>query len=68
MHLLSLVWIDSLTYAFARMRLFTYASTFSRMDCLSQPMLSHACALSRMHLLFHIWIDSLTYVFSRISL
>ena len=35
MNLPSHIWIDSLTYAFSRMSLFTYASTFSRMDWLS---------------------------------
>jgi len=54
MHLLSHVWIDSLTYAFSRMRLFTYESTFSHMD-----RLSHVCF--RTHAPFHLCIYFLTY-------
>jgi len=59
MNVPSHIWIDSLTYAFSRISLFTYESTFSRMVFLS-PMLSHAWAFSRMNLPFHAWIDSPT--------
>jgi len=54
MSLPSHVWIDSLTYAFSRLSLFTYQSTFSRMDWLS-----HICFLT--HEPFHLWIYFLTY-------
>ena len=77
MHLLSHVWIDSLTYALSRMRLFTYESTFSLMDRLSHVCFSSlslfTCAsifapmdwLSHLcfltHAPFHLCISLLTY-------
>jgi len=49
MGLLFHAWIGSLTYAISRMGLFTYGSTFSRMDWLS-----HVYFLT--HGPFHVWV------------
>jgi len=54
MILLLLEWIDSHTCAFSRMNLFTYESTSSRMDWLSQLWILR-------HEPLHLWICLLTY-------
>ena len=77
MNLPSRVWIDVSTYAFLRMRLLIYESTFSRMDWLSHLSFSrthffnYGSSFSRMDWLsqlyfltnapFHLWIYLLTY-------
>jgi len=53
-NLLSHVWLDSFTYDFSRMSLFTYKSIFSLLDWLS-----HLCFLT--HEPFHVWIYLIRY-------